>query len=243
MPALGGLTISARWPLPERVDEVDEPLAQVLRVRLEVDQLDRVDRRQVPEVRAAAGGVGVDAVDAVDADQAPELLALARRADGAGDAVADAEAEAAHLARRDVDVVGAGQQAVAAHEAVAVVHDVEDAEGIVQPGTLGLRLEDLVDEIVAAVRRGDVSISRPLTTSRSSLTDISRRSRMSRSLRSRAASSSATSSCSVTGRRLVVWGRRRGRRLRLGRWSGPFGMGWAHLEGWSPAPAIRRGKR
>ena len=45
-----------------------------------------------------------------------------------------------------------------AHEAVAVVHDVEDAEGIVQPGTLGLRLEDLVDEIIAAVRRGDVHL-------------------------------------------------------------------------------------
>ena len=137
--------------MPERVDEVDEPLAQVLRVRLEVDQLDRVDRRQVPEVRAAAGGVGVDAVDAVDADQAPELLALARRADRAGDAVADAEPEAADLARRDVDVVGARQQAVAAHEAVAVVDDVEDAEGIVEPGALGLGLEDLVDEVVAAV--------------------------------------------------------------------------------------------
>ncbi len=62
-------------------------------------------------------------------------------------------------------------------------------------------------------------------TSRSSLTDISVRSRMSRSFRSRAASSSATSSCSVTGRRLVVWERRRGRRLRLGRWSGPLGIG------------------
>ena len=66
--------------LAQRVDQVDQPLAQVLRVRLEVDQLDRVDGRQVAEVRAAAGGVGIDAVDAVDADQAPELLVGTRSA-------------------------------------------------------------------------------------------------------------------------------------------------------------------
>ena len=125
-------------PLAERVDEVDQPLAEVLRIRLEVDQLDRVDRRQVVEERPAAGGVRVDAVDAVDADEAPELLALARRAHRAGDAVADAKAEPADLARGDVDVVVARQQAVAAHEAVALVHDVEDAEGVVEPGALGL---------------------------------------------------------------------------------------------------------
>ena len=93
--------------LAERVDEVDQALAEVLRVRLEVDQLDRVDRGQVPEVRAAAGGLGVDAVDGVDAEQAPVLLALARGAHGAGDAVADAQAEAADLAGADVDVVRA----------------------------------------------------------------------------------------------------------------------------------------
>ena len=120
--------------LADRVDEVDQPLAEVLRVRLEVDQLVRVDRRQVAEVGPAAGDVAIDAVDRVDAEQAPVLLRLARRADGAGDAVADAQAEAAHLAGVDVDVLGAGQQAVAAHEAVALVDDVEDAGGVVETG-------------------------------------------------------------------------------------------------------------
>ena len=116
-----------------------------------------------------------------------------------------------------------------AHEAVALVDDVEDAEGVVEAGALGLGLEDLVDEVLAAVGRGAVDLEAARRPRCSSLTDISRRSLMSRSLRSRAASSSATSSCSVTGRRLV-WDRRRGRRLRVGRWSGPFGMGLGTLR-------------
>ena len=137
--------------LAERVDEVDQPLAEVLGVGLEVDQLVRVDRGQVAEDRAAAGGLGVDAVDRVDAEHAPVLLGLARGADGAGDAVADAQAEAADLAGADVDVVRAGQQAVAAHEAEALVDDVEDAGGVVVAGALGLALEDPVDEVVLAL--------------------------------------------------------------------------------------------
>ena len=136
--------------LAERVDQVDQALAEVLGVGLEVDQLDRVDRGQVVEERAAARRVGVDAVDAVDAEQAPVLLAVTRGADDAGDAIADAQAGAAHLAGRDVDVVRAGQQAVAAHEAVALVDDVEDAGRVDLAGVLGLTLEDLVDEIVLA---------------------------------------------------------------------------------------------
>ena len=75
--------------LADRVDEVDQALAQVLRVRLEVDQLVRVDRGQVPEDGATTGGLGIDAVDGVDPEHAPVLLRLAGGADGSGDAVAD----------------------------------------------------------------------------------------------------------------------------------------------------------
>src|SRR5204863_4275479 len=107
-----------------------------------VDQLDRVDRGEILEDRAPAGGLEVDAVDAVDPDQAPVLLALARRADGAGDLVADPQAVAADLAGADVHVVRARQEAVAAHEAVALVDDVEDPEREVQAGALRLGLED-----------------------------------------------------------------------------------------------------
>ena len=63
------------------------------------------------EVRAAAGGLGIDAVDGFDPQQAEELLVVLRRAHLAGDAVAGAQAEAANLRLRDVDVVRARQQA------------------------------------------------------------------------------------------------------------------------------------
>ena len=137
--------------LAERVDEVDQPLAEVLRVALEVDQLVRVDRGQVAEDGPAAGGLDVDAVDRVDAEHAPVLLGVARGADGAADAVADPEAEAADLAGADVDVVRAGQEAVAAHEAEAFVDDVEDAGRVGVAGALGLALEDALDEVVLAL--------------------------------------------------------------------------------------------
>ena len=151
MPAFGGLTIRARWPLPIGLTMLIEPLAEVLRVVLEVDQLVRVDRGQVAEDGPATGGLGVDAVDRVDAEHAPVLLGLARGADRAADAVADPEAEAADLAGADVDVVRAGQEAVAAHEAEALVDDVEDAGRVGVPGALGLALEDPLDEVVLAL--------------------------------------------------------------------------------------------
>ena len=156
----------------------------------------------------ALGGLGVDAVDRVDAQQAPVLLAVLGARGRAGDAVAGPQPEAADLARADVDVVRAGHEAAPAHEAVAVVDDVEDARAV--RGLWGW--SPLLPP----------SISSRSPTLRSSLTDISRRSRTSRSLRSRAASSSASSSCSVTGRRLR--GLRapvRGSAIGHGRWSGP----------------------
>ena len=151
MPAFGGLTIRARWPLPSGLTRLISRWLRFFGIRLEVDQLVRVDRRQVAEDRAAAGGVGVDAVDRVDPEHAPVLLGLARGADGAADAVADAQAEATDLARADVHVVRARQEAVPAHEPEALVDDVEDAGRVVVAGALGLALEDPLDEVVLAL--------------------------------------------------------------------------------------------
>ena len=144
--------------LAERVHEVDQPLAEVLRVGLEVDQLVGVDRGEVVEDGSPSRRISVDAVDAVDAEHAPVLLGLAGRADGAGDAVADAETEAADLAGADVDVLGARQQAVTAHEAEAFVDDVEDAGRIRVAGILGLALEDPVDEVVLALAGAGIEL-------------------------------------------------------------------------------------
>ena len=83
MPAFGGLTMRARWPLPIGLTRLTIRWLRFLGSCLEVDQLVRVDGRQVVEVRPAPGGLGVDAVDAVDPQQAPVLLVLARGADRA----------------------------------------------------------------------------------------------------------------------------------------------------------------
>ena len=136
--------------LADGVDEVDQALAEVLGVRLEVDELDGVDGRQGIEVRPALGGLGIDAVDRLDAQQAPVLLAFLGRAADARHAVAGAQAEAAHLAGADVDVVRAGHEAATAHEAEAILDDVQDAGGELLAAALDLALEDPLDEGVLA---------------------------------------------------------------------------------------------
>ena len=113
-----------------------------------------MNRREVPEDGAAAGGLGVHAIDRIDPEHAPELLPVPRDADGTGDAVADPQPEAADLAGTDVDVLRAGQQAVAAHEPEALVDDVENPGSVGVAGSFGLPLKDAIDEIVLAVRRG-----------------------------------------------------------------------------------------
>ncbi len=158
MPAFGGLTMSARCPLPSGLTRL---ISRWLRFFGSVSRLMSSSGwtgRQVGEDRPAASGLGVDAVDRVDAQHAPVLLALARGTHGAGDAVADPQPEAADLARRDVHVVRAGQQAVAAHEPEALVDDVEDAGGVGVAGSLGLALEDLVDQLVPAIGAGGVDL-------------------------------------------------------------------------------------
>jgi len=47
---------------------------------------------------------------------------------------------------------------VAAHEAVALIDDIEDAGGVVEAGALRLALEDLVDEVVLAVVRARIEL-------------------------------------------------------------------------------------
>ena len=106
-----------------------------------------MDGRELVEVRPATGVVGVHAVDGLDANEAPVLLALLGRARDAGHAVAAAQAEAAYVAGADVDVVRAGHEAAAAHEAIAVLDEVEDAGGVALALLLGLALHDLLDEL------------------------------------------------------------------------------------------------
>ena len=84
-------------------------------------------------------------VDRFDAQQGEVALVFLRRADLAGDRGAGPQAEAADLARRDVDVVGAGQVVVvgAAEEAEAVGQDFQRALAEHQAVELHPLFEDL----------------------------------------------------------------------------------------------------
>ena len=89
----------------ERVHEVDEALAEVRTLDLEVEHLVREDRCEVLEVRSALRDLGVHAVHGLDAEQREVLLVVLRRSRLAGDEVAGAKTETAHLARPDVHVL------------------------------------------------------------------------------------------------------------------------------------------
>ena len=111
------------------------------------------DRGQVLEggtvaaVNPAGGVGGVEAVDLLDADEAEVALAFLGRTDLSGDGVAGAEAEAPDLGLGDVYVAGVAVRGDLAEEAVAFVHDLQDAggdQGLVGGGDLEHTAEDVL---------------------------------------------------------------------------------------------------
>ena len=88
-----------------------------------------IERRQIVEIDAMADLVRLIEIDRVDLEQGEIALAVLGRADLALDRVAGAQAEAAHLARADIDVVRPGQvvRFRRAQEAEAVLQDLEHA--------------------------------------------------------------------------------------------------------------------
>ena len=142
LPALGGDTIMPRWPLP-----IGESRSTMRAVTLSLSPgISRLSRESGNSgVRSSKRGrlracLGVEARDRVDAQQRRVLLVVRRRPARALDVVAPAQREAAGLADRDVDVLGRGQVAVAAQEAVALVAQVEQALHLDQLARVGLLL-------------------------------------------------------------------------------------------------------
>ena len=142
--------------------QVHDARRQVVGGRLEPQALLRIERRQVLEEELVARLVGRFEVDRFDLDQREVALAVLRRPHLAGDRVAGLQVELADLRRRDVDVVGAGQVVVVgrAQEAEAVRQHFEDAFGEHEAAHLGLRLQDLENQILLAHAggAGDVQI-------------------------------------------------------------------------------------
>ena len=115
----------------------------------------RVERRQVVEVDAVTDLVGVLEVDVVDLEEGEVPLPFLGAADLAFDGVTGAKAEAAHLARADVDVVGAGKVVGLrrAEEAEAVLQDLEDTDAEDRDIVLGQLLQDREHHVLLAQKR------------------------------------------------------------------------------------------
>ena len=118
--------------LADRGHDVDDARGHVLLgwvLVLHLEPLVGIERRQVVEVDLVARLLRVLEVDGVDLEQREIALALLRAPDLAFDGVAGAQAEAADLRGRDVDVVRARQvvRFRRAQEAEAVGEHLDDA--------------------------------------------------------------------------------------------------------------------
>ncbi len=103
--------------LAQRRDQIDDPgrlflllaLLIVIAFDLELKLLIRIERRQVVEIDSMPNRIRFVEIDLVDLQQGEIALAILRRADLALDRIAGAQAEAADLAGRDIDVVRPGE--------------------------------------------------------------------------------------------------------------------------------------
>ena len=89
-------------------------------------------------------------VDRLDLDQGEVALSLLRRTDLAGDRVARFQSELPDLGGGDVDVVRSGEVVVLrrAEEPESVGQDLQNPLGEDQAEPLGLRLQDLEDQLL-----------------------------------------------------------------------------------------------
>src|SRR5207237_369002 len=114
--------------------------------------LQRIERREVVEEDLLARLLGRLEVDRLDLEEREVSLGVLGRTDLAGDGIAGAQVEAPDLGGRHVDVVRARQVVVVggAQEPEAVRQHLQHALGVDEPVLLGLRLEDLEDQLLLA---------------------------------------------------------------------------------------------
>ena len=109
-----------------------------------------MQRRQIVEDDFLRQNVGIVVVDGLDTQEREVAFVFLGRPNLAGDDAAGAQAEAANLAWRDVDVVGAGKIIVvgASQKAEAVGQDFERPFAEHQAILLDPFLEDFEDEVL-----------------------------------------------------------------------------------------------
>ncbi len=136
--------------LADRGHQVEHARGHV--ARLEADAVLGIEGRQVVEEDLLAGDVRMLEVDRLDLDEGEVALPFLGRPDLAGDRVAGAEVELADLRGRHVDVVRSRKVVVlgGAQESEPVGQALQHALGEDQPLLLGLRLQDLEDQVLLA---------------------------------------------------------------------------------------------
>src|SRR3989442_1764028 len=142
----------AALPLADGTEQVHHARGQVFGVVLEAQPLQRIERCEVVEEDLLARLLGRLEVDRLDLEEREVSLGVLRRADLAGDRIAGAQVEAPDLRRRDVDIVRSGQVVVvrSPQGSESIRQDFQEAFRVDSPHLLGLRLEDLEDQLLLA---------------------------------------------------------------------------------------------
>ena len=150
LPARGGLTIRPRWPKPIGTIMSTTRMSTSSAVVSSTMRLSGCSGVRSSKKTFSRQQVRVVVVDRLDAQQREVALVFLRRADLPGHRRAGAQAEAANLAGRDVDVVRAGEVVVvgAAEEAEAVGQDFQRAFAEHQAVELHPLFEDPEDQIL-----------------------------------------------------------------------------------------------
>jgi hypothetical protein len=152
----------AALPLADRRHQVHHAPDRLSPAVSSLTACSRIERREVLEEDLLARLLGRLEVDGLDLDQREVALPFLRRPDLARDRVAGVQVELADLRRRHVDVVRARQVVVVgrAQEAEAVGQQLEHAFREDEAALLGLRLQDLEDQVLLAHAggAGDVEV-------------------------------------------------------------------------------------
>src|SRR4029079_16533283 len=138
--------------LANRRHQVHHAAGQILESRFQLEALLRIERREVLEKQLLARLIRGLEVERFDFDQREISLAFLRRSNLTGHRAAGLQIELADLRGRYVDVVWTRQVVVIgrAQEAEPVRQHLEDALGEDEAALLGLRLQDLKNQILFA---------------------------------------------------------------------------------------------
>jgi len=134
----------------DRGHQVYDPHVHVLARGLQADALLGIQRRQVVKQDPVLELFRVLEVHGLDPEERVKPLVVLRGAYLAGNGIAGLKAEQPDLRRGHIDVVRAGQVVVVgrAEEPVPVGKNLENAAGEDEALLLGLRLEDLEDQVL-----------------------------------------------------------------------------------------------